>query len=130
MIRPGDLQIDAKIDTGALLSSLDAANIQPFSKDGKEWVRFTIRGNDNVSRRVALPVERTVRIRRANAAVQRRYVVNIGVCLGAYYKMAEVNLTNREGQSYRMLIGRRFLRGKFVIDPGLKYLTRSSCPDR
>jgi hypothetical protein len=129
-IHPGNIHVDAKIDTGARSSSLDAANIQPFSKDGKEWVRFVLRGNDNAARRIELPVERTVRIRRAGAPVQRRYVVNIGVCLGNYYKMAEVNLINREGLSYRMLIGRTFLMGKFVIDPGSQYLTRASCPDR
>ncbi len=129
-IQPGDLRVDAKIDTGALSSSLDAADIQPFSKDGEEWVRFTIHGNDNASRRIERPIERTVHIRRAGVPLQRRYVVNIGVCIGAYYKMAEVNLNNREGLSYRMLIGRRFLTGKFVIDPGAKHLTRPACPDR
>lgn len=129
-IQPGNLRIEAKIDTGALSSSLDATDIQTFSKGGREWVRFITHGNDNSSLRIERPVERTVQIRRAGAPVQRRYVVNIGVCLGTYYKMAEVNLADREGQKYRMLIGRRFLTGKFVIDPGAMHLTKPACRDR
>lgn len=130
MIYPGNLRVSAKIDTGALSSSVDASNIQPFRKDGKEWVRFVLHGDENALRRVELPVERTVRIRRAGAPMQRRYVVKIGVCLGPYYKMAEVNLVAREGLKYRMLIGRAFMTGHFVIDPGASFLTRPSCQSR
>ena len=31
-----DLQLDAKIDTGASRTSIDARNLQPFERDGKE----------------------------------------------------------------------------------------------
>jgi len=129
-IHPGNLHITAKIDTGARSSSLDAANIQPFSKDGKEWVRFTLHGDQDMRRQVELPVERTVGIRRAGAPVQRRYVVKIGVCLANSYKMAEVNLVNREGLNFRMLIGRAFMLDNFVIDPNATFLTRPSCQKR
>lgn len=129
-IHPGNLHITAKIDTGARSSSLDAANIQPFSKDGKEWVRFTLHGDHDTRRQVELPVERTVGIRRAGAPVQRRYVVKIGVCLANSYKMAEVNLVNREGLNFRMLIGRAFMLDNFVIDPNATFLTRPSCQKR
>ena len=129
-IYPGGILVTAKIDTGARTSSLDAANIQTFTKDGKEWVRFVLHGDKDMLRQVELPVERTVRIRRSGAPVQRRYVVKIGVCLGSYYKIAEVNLVNREGLNYRMLIGRTFMTSNFVIDPGAKFLTRPSCQTR
>lgn len=129
-LHPGNIRITAKIDSGARSSSLDAANIQPFSKDGKEWVRFTLHGDNDTRRQVELPVERTVGIRRAGAPVQRRYVVKIGVCLATSYKMAEVSLVNREGLNYRMLIGRAFMMEKFVIDPNATFLTRPSCQKR
>jgi hypothetical protein len=33
-----------------------------------------------------------------------------------------INLTERDEMSFRMLIGRRTLRGKFLVNPGRSYL--------
>ncbi|MBQ1557853.1 MAG: ATP-dependent zinc protease, partial [Pseudomonas sp.] len=35
----GIIGLRAKIDTGASTSSLHASDIQPFQKDGEDWVR-------------------------------------------------------------------------------------------
>jgi hypothetical protein len=37
-----DLELKAKLDTGAETSSLDARIIKKFRKDGKRWVRFAV----------------------------------------------------------------------------------------
>ena len=40
ILQPDNLLMNAKMDTGALTSSLDARNIKKFSKNGRDWVRF------------------------------------------------------------------------------------------
>jgi hypothetical protein len=35
---------------------------------------------------------------------------------------ALINLTGRDDMGYRMLLGRRTLRNRFVVDPGKSYL--------
>ena len=35
-----NIQLDARIDTGATTSSLRAVNIEHYERDGKKWVRF------------------------------------------------------------------------------------------
>ena len=37
---PPNVVLKARIDTGAKTTSIDAQNIIPFERDGKEWVRF------------------------------------------------------------------------------------------
>lgn len=130
VVNPGNMHITAKIDTGARSSSIDAINILPFMKDGKEWVRFTILGEDDRRRGMELPVVRKVGIKRAGAPVSRRYVVEMSICLGPIHKKAQVNLVGRNDMKYRMLIGRLFTAGDFLVDPQSMFLTRPACQDR
>jgi hypothetical protein len=130
LVDPGNRRATAKIDTGAKTSSIDTLNILPFMKRGKEWVRFTVSGDDSQRWRFELAVVRIVRIKRAGAPTTRRYVVEMGICLGTIYKMAEVNLVNRRRMKYRMLIGRDFMAGDFLVDPKAAFLTRPACQDR
>ena len=130
VVLPGSLRLKAKIDTGAKSSSLDALNILPFKQDGADWVRFVVAGESEEVWRFRLPVVRIVRIKRAGAPIMRRYVVELGVCLGPVYKRTEVNLINRSGMNYRMLIGRLFMAGDFVVDPAAAFVTRPSCDGR
>lgn len=41
-LMPERMQAKAKLDTGALTSSLDARNIHRYKKDGERWVRFDV----------------------------------------------------------------------------------------
>lgn len=130
LIDPGNRRVTAKIDTGAKSSSIDTLNILPFVKGGTEWVRFTVAGDDAQRWRFERPVIRIVRIKRAGAPTTRRYVVEMGVCLGPVYKKTEVNLVNRRHMNYRMLIGRTFMAGNFLVDPKSTFLTRPDCQGR
>jgi len=130
LVYPGNRSVTAKVDTGAKSSSIDTLNILPFVKDGDDWVRFTVAGDDSERWRFELPVVRIVRIKRAGAPTTRRYVVEMGVCLGGVYKKTEVNLVHRPRMNYRMLIGRSFLAGDFLVDPKASFLTRPVCQDR
>ncbi|HZE21601.1 MAG TPA: RimK/LysX family protein, partial [Desulfobaccales bacterium] len=60
---------------------------------------------------------------------QKRPVIKIGVCLGRIYKETEVNLVDRTGFKYRMLIGRKFMEGAVIIDPAVKYTIEPSCSE-
>jgi hypothetical protein len=47
--------------------------------------------------------------------------------LGDFYREAEVNLVDRSGFNYQMLIGRSFLAGNLIVDPSIKYTTKPIC---
>jgi len=126
---PGNIILQAKIDTGAKTSSIDVRNPIVFDRNGEEWVRFTIRDNDGQTTTFERPVIRTSKVRRSGTAKQIRYVVRLGVCFNGYFKQAEFNLNNRFGMSYRMLIGRLFLADKFLVDASAKNLTKPNCPE-
>ena len=127
IIKPGNLRIDAKIDTGARTSSIHTTNILPYVRDGQQRVRFTVVIDGDVRRGFDLPVLRVASIRRASMPPQRRFVVEMEICLAGTSRKAEVNLVDRRHMSYRMLIGREFMAGQFIVDPTNTFLTRPDC---
>jgi len=110
-VMAADMSKKARIDTGAKTTSIDAREIKPFVKDGKEWVRFTF--NDKL---IETPLVRMVRIKRHGAKPIRRPVVELELQLAQVTKRVEVTLTNREKYHYPILIGRNFLRKNFMVD--------------
>jgi len=128
-IFPGGLHLKAKIDTGAKTSSIDARGPVAFEREGREWVRFKIKSKTGESGFIERPVLRKTKIRRAETEKEERYVISLGICLGGYFKEAEVNLNNRTGMGYRLLIGRLYLGDQFLIDSSKKNLTTPNCPE-
>lgn len=130
VIYPGGLPVKAKIDSGALNTSLHCTTCdQTFERDGKEWVRFTLTNWRGDSIEIERPVIDRTQIRRHFGRSQERLVISLPVCMGGIVKEKPVNVVDRSGFNYQMLIGREFLNGDFVIDPAEKYLLGTDCPD-
>ena len=72
---------------------------------------------------------RIARVRRASGGVQKRPIILMGVCLGKVYRVTEVNLTDRSGLNYEMLLGRSFLADHFAVDSALTYSVEPACPE-
>lgn len=121
------LRLKAKMDTGAKTTSIHAVNVERFKRNGKDWVHFTVRAggrNFVLERRVI----RISRIRRTKVGVVERPVVLLGICVAGYYKRAQVNLTDRTGMNYPLLIGRRFMStGQLVIASSVRFRGKAEC---
>ena len=126
-IYPGNFVVHAKLDSGAEYSSLDAANLTEFDRDGKPWVRFDLTERDGQKITIERPLLRQATIKRHYLKAQKRPVIKLGVCLGNLYKETEVNLVDRAGFQYRMLIGRKFMEGAVIIDPSARYTVEPEC---
>lgn len=117
---PPNVVLKARIDTGAKTTSIDAREITPFERDGKQWVRFVCvfgKKEHTIERKVV----KTVQIKRHGAESQDRYVVKMRVILGDVSQLISVNLSDREEYKYPVLIGRNFLRDFFMVDVAKKY---------
>lgn len=126
---PGNIALEAKIDTGADGTSLDARHIENFSRDGKPWVRFVV-PIGGAQQALELPLVRSVKIKRRNDAPSvTRPVVRLKICLGDKSVDADVNLTDRSRFRYPMLVGVNVLAGRAVVDPQHKNLTKPRCEE-
>jgi len=100
-----------------------------YRRDGRRRVSFSARNAQGEAMHFDLPVVRMVRIREHGNRQQERPVVRLGICLGRSYRQAEVNLVDRSGFDYRLLIGRKVLAGNVVVDPSRAWLLAPDCRD-
>lgn len=121
---PG-LVYNARIDSGAETSSLDARNITRFERDGTNWVRFDVPVPDTDDFiTVEREISRRVRIIQSSAdEAERRVVVELQFMIGNHRQQAEFTLTNREHLSHTVLVGRNILRDVMLIDVGKEFAT-------
>lgn len=126
----GELSMKAKLDTGALNSSLHALEIQRFRREGKRYVRFTVTDPETAEpKELEKRLVRNVRIVRHNGEYQRRPVVEMDICLGPYRRVVEVNLVDRSELIYPLLLGRTALKGVALVDAADTFQNYPACDD-
>ncbi len=117
--------IKAKLDTGARSSALHAFDIEEFTGDDGDRVRFRVQPWQN-SESDAVTVERPVHDRRtvrsSSGHVEERIVVLLDVEIHGRSVTTETTLTNRDQMGFRMLIGREALRQGFLVDSEKSFL--------
>jgi hypothetical protein len=126
-----DIEVKAKLDSGALTSSLDARDIERFERDGEEWVRFRLKLEDEaddevVSEEMELPVYRNLRLRGAGGT-DRRPVVLMKICLGDTIFEEQFSLRDRGDMNYPLLLGRRTIGHLGLLDVRETFLTDPDC---
>jgi hypothetical protein len=126
-VKIGELseEMIAKLDTGALTSSVHAENQEIFERDGKKWVKFTVTApRDKSSKRISIqaPLVRVVRIKEPGAESESRYVVRLNFQIGDRRLKDEFTLKNRNNMLNPVLIGRSTIRDLGWVDPSRTYL--------
>ncbi len=133
-----DELLKAKLDTGAKLSSLSATNMEPFKKDGEDWLRYDLIDKKTNSKlhfvRRVLRYS-TVKNRAGQNAdggdgklTQQRPVVAMRVCLLNQSERIEVSLVDRSDFLYPLLLGRdAIIEFDGMVDPDTKFTGRPQC---
>ncbi|MBI6899959.1 ATP-dependent zinc protease [Pseudomonas putida] len=122
--------LKAKMDTGAYTASLSAKDIELFTRDGEDWVRFRLATKDANGKVYEHKLARISKIKnRADEEdegdapeLSRRPVVDLELCLGDVKRTVEVNLVDRSSFNYPLLVGAKALREfKAAVNPAKKF---------
>ena len=117
----------AKLDTGALTSSVNAEIIKRFKRDEKEFVTFRVVLDEEQEQVLEREVIRNALIKKKEGGNIRRPVVELELCIIGKLIKGEVNLSQRDHFIYPMLIGRNMLEDTFVVDSGKTFTTTKRC---
>ena len=118
--------IPAKVDTGAYRSAIHADTIQ-LSEDGK-LLSFRLLGGHpicgNGSTTITVDNFDTVWIANSFGHRQERFEIKLRVKLGPKIFWATFSLADRSQKMYPILIGRKMLNNRFLVDSAQSQLDR------
>jgi len=136
--------LDAKLDTGATMTSLSASDIKKFTRVNKTWLRFTVMlpgkqtpliliapllGYTHIlNRQEEMDFASTSNDNKNSHQLSQRPVIALPICLGKQQQTLLVNLTDRSHFQYPMLLGTNALK-KFhvLVDVGSNHLMPMHC---
>ena len=117
--------VKATVDTGARTSAIHAFDVEEFSRDGDDWVRFSIHPWQRSALHhveTELPVHDRRMVRSSSGHSSRRLVVLTDLELLGVTVPIELTLSRRDEMGFRMLIGRQALRQGFLVDSDRSFL--------
>ena len=123
-----DLGIDrlrARVDTGARSCALHASNIQPFQRDGADWVAFRVHTDHPKTARdrdCECLLNGTRMVRSTSGETEQRFSIRTAIVIGHSRWWVNITLTNRERMRYRMLLGRTAMENHALVYPARTFL--------
>lgn len=120
-------RIKAKMDTGAKTSALHATKIRYQRRDEQIWVEFSVHPdakNPSKTIRLSRPLHDERNIKSSLGHMTLRPIVEVELHLGQHRFPIDLSLIDRSLLGFDILLGRRALQKKFLIDPSKSNLRR------
>jgi hypothetical protein len=110
----GISNMEAKIDTGAYTSSIHCENITINYENSKPILYFTLEQGEVKTFRFEEFTQK--KIKNSFGEMEERFVIKTLIKIGRKRIHSTISLSNRDNMRYPVLIGRRLLKAKFLID--------------
>lgn len=118
--------VPAKVDTGAYGSAVHASNIK-LSKDGAT-LKFDLFGGHPTYDALSTPIKtkqfKEVEIKNSFGALEKRFEVRLKVKIGPKVFFAYFNLADRSKMMFPILLGRKMLNNRFLVDSSHSHINR------
>ncbi len=110
-IEEGGIEMVGRVDTGAKTTSINAINI----KASNGFVSYTVVNALGKKARLKSKIEDELLVRNAESK-EKRLFVYLTINYMGDSKRSLVNLNDRSGSSYKLLLGRNWLSGSYIVD--------------
>lgn len=115
----GYSEVKAKVDTGAKSSAIHASNIREVKREGKIVLRCHLLGKRN--KYWYFEDYDIITVKSSNGIKENRYVVNLKVQVYKKAYRTPFTLSNRISMNFPVLLGRKFLRKRYLVDVSEAY---------
>jgi hypothetical protein len=112
-------KVYARIDSGAKSSSVHCEKYWVENKRGKKVLYAAILSKSNL---YTFTEFKTKNIKSSNGISEKRHVVKLKISIGNHQFESEFTLSNRKKMKNPVLLGRKFLRGNFLVDVSRNFI--------
>lgn len=118
--------LHGKIDTGAYRSSLHAEQVETFELEGEEWIRFVTHSQDGKDVHCESKIAFRKRVKSSTGEAKERFFIKTRFRTpGGLEWPVLMSLADRSEMTFPLLIGRRALSSRFVVDTAGTHLLGS-----
>lgn len=114
--------VKAKVDTGAYRCSLHCDFMEEYKDNGDTYLSIIttdLSGRPMTDHATPVRLIKEIKVKSSNGSTQVRPIVNLPIRLAGTDYETEFTLTNRQDMKFPILLGRKFLRDKFLVDVSL-----------
>lgn len=118
--------VEVKIDSGAYTSSFHCHKIEKIVKNDKEWVKCNFLDPDHPQyheKEFCFELFNTRKVKSSNGVVEERLSIITEITIFKKKYPIELTLTERTDMKHPVLLGRKFLSKRFLIDTSRKNLS-------
>ena len=118
--------IDLKIDSGAYTSSIHCANIKEIVINGKKLIKFTLLDPEHPlynNKEFTTYSYSSKVVKSSNGIAENRFMISTEIVIFNETFPIYLTLSERKDMKFPILLGRKFLNKKFVIDTAKKNLS-------
>jgi hypothetical protein len=112
----------AKVDTGARSCALHVDAQWRFTEAGEPWVGFRLTTGTGAAAEAAAPLLEEREVTDSGGHRTRRAFLRTRLSLAGVDREVEVNLADRRGMRFPILVGRTALAGAFTVDPARSFV--------
>lgn len=115
----GLYELEAKIDTGAYSSSIHCHAVEIIKHEGENAIRVTFlynKRNNIQESQVVFTNFKEKRIKNSFGHSEKRFLIKTNLEIFGKKYLTEFSLSNRDNLRFPVLIGRKFLKARFVVD--------------
>lgn len=108
-------RVEAKIDTGAYTSAIHYQKVKVRRVNDQRQLVVIFQMGGRRKTKIFKRFKR-VTVRSSNGEASRRYMIRTRVQLNGHVVKTQFTLFDRSDMKFQVLLGRKFLRGRFVVD--------------
>lgn len=120
----GWFQVPVRIDSGATTSSIHCSKVRLIQEGDQTLIQFQLdAGKGAPKQSFKIRNFKETIVRNSSGKEEKRYVIKTTIILFGKKIRTEFTLADRGKMSYPILLGRRLLKGRFLIDVSQKDLS-------
>lgn len=120
------IDIDLKVDSGAYTSSIHCANIEEITINGENLIKFTLLDPEHPlynNKEFSTKKYTSKIVKSSNGISEERFLIETEIFIFNQLFPIHLTLTERKDMKFPILLGRKFLNKKFIIDTAKKNIS-------